>query len=102
MLQFAHVYSTPLEDCSPLQAEQVKPLTDTQVCAGGTLGEDSCKGDSGGPLMSVEQHPQRRTSQYFQIGIVSFGAIPCGAHTAPSVYTRVSKYLDWISGHIKE
>ncbi|KAJ9596104.1 hypothetical protein L9F63_012688 [Diploptera punctata] len=103
VLQFANqVYTTPLEECNPLQAEHVQPLTDTQLCAGGTLGEDACKGDSGGPLMSVEQHPNRRSKQYFQFGIVSFGAIPCGAHTTPSVYTRVSKYLDWILDHIEE
>ena len=102
VLQFANVYSTSIKDCSPLHEERVQPLTDNQLCAGGTLGEDACKGDSGGPLMSVEQHPQRRSAQYFQFGIVSFGAIPCGARNAPSVYTRVSKYLDWILDHIEE
>ncbi|PSN45981.1 Melanization protease 1 [Blattella germanica] len=100
-LKFTQVYGTPLEDCSPLQPEQMQPLSESQLCAGGTLGEDACRGDSGGPLMEVHQHPKRRSAQFFQMGIVSFGAIPCGAHMAPSVYTRVASYLNWILDHIE-
>ncbi|PNF22706.1 hypothetical protein B7P43_G07142, partial [Cryptotermes secundus] len=90
VLQFATVNSVPLEDCNSRQAAEVRPLGDTQLCAAGNSGEDACKGDSGGPLMDVVQLPTRRTAQIFQVGLVSFGSIPCGAQTTPSVYTRVS------------
>ena len=94
--------SVPLADCDSRQAGEVRPLTDGQLCAAGNSGEDACKGDSGGPLMDVVQLPTRRTAQIFQIGIVSFGSIPCGAQTSPSVYTRVSAYLGWILDHMTE
>jgi secreted trypsin-like serine protease len=102
VLQFATVNSIPLEDCNSRQAAEVRPLGDTQLCAAGNSGEDACKGDSGGPLMDIAQLPTRRTTQIFQVGIVSFGSIPCGAQTSPSVYTRVSAYLEWILEHIAE
>jgi secreted trypsin-like serine protease len=102
VLQFATVNSVPLEDCDSRQAVEVRPLADTQLCAAGNTGEDACKGDSGGPLMDTVQLPTRRTAQIFQVGIVSFGSIPCGAQTSPSVYTRVSAYVEWILDHIAE
>lgn len=94
--------SVPLEDCDSRQAEEVRPLVNTQLCAAGNTGEDACKGDSGGPLMHIGHLPTRHTAQTFQVGIISFGSIPCGAQTSPSVYTRVSAYLEWILDHISE
>ncbi|XP_063628905.1 chymotrypsin-1-like [Cydia splendana] len=63
-------------------------LTDYKICAG-TDGHDACWGDSGGPL----------TYNNVQIGLVSYGE-GCGKHS--SVYTRVSKYVKWISKTIKQ
>ena len=37
---------------------------------------------------------------YYQIGIISFGTKEC-ATGIPAVYTRVSVYLDWISGKME-
>lgn len=67
-------------------------LTDNMICAGRDMGgQDSCQGDSGGPLMvrASAQDPWRQT------GVVSFG-IGCALPNTPGVYTRVSRYLDWI------
>lgn len=70
-----------------------------QLCAGGRTGKDSCRGDSGGPLMSLEEDGPN--SNWFVIGIVSFGPSPCGTKDWPGVYTDVTKYAAWISNNIK-
>ncbi|XP_055636348.1 CLIP domain-containing serine protease B4-like [Toxorhynchites rutilus septentrionalis] len=65
-------------------------LRDTQLCAGGLAGKDTCTGDSGGPLM------KRIKANHFLYGIVSFGPNKCGTKDVPGVYTNVAKYTDWI------
>lgn len=47
-------------------------LIDSQMCAGGEGGKDSCNGDSGGPLMYFGDN-----NSWYATGIVSFGA-GCG------------------------
>ncbi|XP_031624790.1 basement membrane proteoglycan-like isoform X2 [Contarinia nasturtii] len=62
-----------------------------QYCAYDPHGRnDSCDGDSGGPL---QYFATNKTSTV--VGIVSFGVV-CGAPNFPSFYTRVAYYLDWI------
>ncbi|XP_076267700.1 brachyurin-like [Rhynchophorus ferrugineus] len=58
----------------------------THICLSGLDGKGSCNGDSGGPLVV------NRT----QVGIVSFGTSYGCAVGWPSVYTRVTAYLEWI------
>lgn len=70
-------------------------LGSSQICAGGQRGKDSCRGDSGGPLMSVERAADG-TGKWTAVGIVSFGPSPCGMEGWPGVYTRVSSFSDWI------
>ncbi|CAH0558761.1 unnamed protein product [Brassicogethes aeneus] len=67
-------------------------IQESQLCAGGVKLKDSCKGDSGGPLMAKAKND---TSQWYAEGIVSFGAA-CGEENWPAVYTRVSSFLPWI------
>ena len=81
----------PIVD-NPDCANTYSNLTDNMICAGRDMGgQDSCQGDSGGPLMvrASAQDPWRQT------GVVSFG-IGCALPNTPGVYTRVSRYLDWI------
>ncbi|MCL2913760.1 trypsin-like serine protease [Shewanella corallii] len=67
------------------------PITDAMICAGyAKIKKDSCNGDSGGPLF------MKRDGQYYQTGIVSWGARVCASENLPGVYVRVSKMLDWI------
>ncbi|XP_055693404.1 serine protease easter-like [Lutzomyia longipalpis] len=69
----------------------------SQICAGGRKGVNACRGDSGGPLMMVKD------DIWFVIGIVSFGPQICAYEhgvTAPSVYTKVSEYTDWIKSNM--
>lgn len=69
-------------------------IIEEQLCAGDHTGEkDTCEGDSGGPLqIRVEEND---AFVYHVVGVTSFGKA-CGMIGNPSVYTRVSKYIDWI------
>lgn len=59
------------------------------ICAVGSNLEDSCRGDSGGPMVdATDQH-------HVLVGIVAWGAI-CGQGW-PGVYTNIYHYLDWIN-----
>lgn len=66
-----------------------------QICAGGQRGKDSCRGDSGGPLMALER-TREGTGKWSAIGVVSFGPSPCGMPGWPGVYTKVSDFVPWI------
>uniref|UniRef100_A0A8C1Y1K2 Si:dkey-32n7.7 n=1 Tax=Cyprinus carpio TaxID=7962 RepID=A0A8C1Y1K2_CYPCA len=69
-------------------------ITDNMICAGLLEGgKDSCQGDSGGPMVS------RQSSVWVQSGIVSFGT-GCARPELPGVYTRVSRYQEWISSFV--
>ncbi|KAL9907227.1 trypsin-1 [Glossina fuscipes fuscipes] len=72
-------------------------IVETMLCAGYPKGgKDACQGDSGGPLIV------RDGSTVFRLaGIVSYG-YGCAAPNTPGVYTRVSKYLDWISSKTQD
>lgn len=79
--------------------EDKAELYESQVCAGGEVGKDSCGGDSGGPLMlpkSIDGPPR-----YFLIGVVSYGDTYCGDSATAGIYTKVSEYLDWIMGNMR-
>jgi len=71
--------------CRPgnLESWYTPPL---MVAAGGT-GKDTCKGDSGGPLLVARNGGS--SGKYTQIGISSFG-VGCGDKGYPSAYTEVN------------
>ncbi|XP_046988606.1 mite allergen Der p 3-like [Schistocerca americana] len=63
---------------------------DSQICAGvPDGGKGSCNGDSGGPLFVDGE----------VVGLVSY-AYGCARRGYPTIYTRVSSYIDWISGNV--
>ncbi|XP_059844634.1 granzyme A-like [Hypanus sabinus] len=63
-------------------------ITQDMICIGDPKGrKNSCKGDSGGPLICDKMYT----------GIVSFGEKGCPYPLIPRVYTLLTKkYIDWI------
>uniref|UniRef100_A0A8C0H4T2 Coagulation factor VII n=1 Tax=Chelonoidis abingdonii TaxID=106734 RepID=A0A8C0H4T2_CHEAB len=69
-------------------------ITENMFCAGDLSGtKDSCKGDSGGP------HVTKYKNTSFLTGVVSWGK-GCATEGTYGVYTRVSKYLEWLNNHM--
>jgi hypothetical protein len=61
------------------------------MCAGFEEGgKDSCKGDSGGPLIT-----QKTKNTFMLIGAVSWGE-GCAAKKLPGVYVKISEVNQWI------
>ncbi|XP_061394277.1 serine protease easter-like [Musca vetustissima] len=71
---------------------------ESQLCVGGEADIDVCSGDSGGPLMVIENTDGANV--YIVAGIVSYGPAPCGFEGWPSVHTKVGSYMDWIIGNL--
>ncbi|XP_031240158.1 renal glandular kallikrein-like [Mastomys coucha] len=62
-------------------------VTENMLCAGEMDGsKDTCKGDSGGPLIcdGVLQ------------GITSNGPVPCAKPNVPALYTKLIVFNDWM------
>ncbi|XP_043209740.1 phenoloxidase-activating factor 3-like [Amphibalanus amphitrite] len=85
------------DQCAQVFRRQQAVIGPNQMCAGGEAGRDSCSGDSGGPLMGVNQFGP----PYRIVGVVSFGVTRCGTANVPGVYTRVGQYLNWIMDNIR-
>ncbi|KAJ9580416.1 hypothetical protein L9F63_003940 [Diploptera punctata] len=73
-----------------------KGVQDNMVCAVDPEGrQDTCGGDSGGPLQILTPE----SNIYFIVGITSIGPSVCAGET-PGIYTRVSKYVDWVEKQV--
>ncbi|CAL8294789.1 unnamed protein product [Lota lota] len=63
----------------------------TMICAGGDGLISGCQGDSGGPLNCLTD------GEWKVHGVVSYGPSgDCNQYSKPTVFTRVSSFLDWI------
>jgi secreted trypsin-like serine protease len=69
-------------------------VTQNMICAGYMAGgTDACSGDSGGPLLTLEDN------HWYATGIVSWG-YGCASPNLPGVYTKVMNYIGWIKQHV--
>ncbi|XP_055638364.1 CLIP domain-containing serine protease B4-like isoform X2 [Toxorhynchites rutilus septentrionalis] len=93
---FVELNGVTLEECR--QQYRMANINDRQICAGGEAGKDSCKGDSGGPLMDVIMSNGQKA--YYLAGVVSFGK-QCAQKDIPGVYTKVNRFSDWILENIE-
>ncbi|XP_022176326.1 venom protease-like isoform X2 [Myzus persicae] len=84
-----------ITQCKQAYSNYKSVIDDKVICAGYPEGgKDSCRGDSGGPLMWSKRN------QFYLIGVVSYGFAECGDPGHPGVYTRVASYMDWILDRI--
>ncbi|XP_063880605.1 CLIP domain-containing serine protease HP8-like [Scylla paramamosain] len=83
----------PINDGEFCNAELRKgyPNPRSTLCAGGE-GKDTCKGDSGGPLILSNRFETKR----FVVGITSVGPAVCGRQSTQGLYTNVHFYVPWI------
>ena len=70
-------------------------IHDDMICAGyPNGGQDSCKGDSGGPMFFEDSN-----NNFIQVGIVSWGT-GCALPGKPGVYASVGYHYDWIVAQV--
>nr|XP_060513615.1 transmembrane protease serine 12 isoform X3 [Panthera onca] len=95
VLQEAEVHYISRKICdSEKSYGQIIP--NTSFCAGDEDGIfDTCRGDSGGPLMCYL--PEHR--RFFVMGITSYG-YGCGRKNFPGVYCGPSFYQQWLTDHL--
>ncbi|XP_033229489.1 mite allergen Der p 3-like [Belonocnema kinseyi] len=85
-LQRADLVISGQEFCREAYKEENLSIHDSQICAfDPDVKKGACHGDSGGPL----------TVEGKLVGLVSWSK-GCAEIDHPTVYTRVSKFLDWI------
>ncbi|XP_077009596.1 vitamin K-dependent protein C [Tamandua tetradactyla] len=92
VLNFIQIPVAPHNECAQAMYHKV---SENMLCAG-ILGDprDACEGDSGGPMVASFR------GTWFLVGLVSWGE-GCGNPHNFGIYTKVSRYLDWIHSHIK-
>ncbi|XP_035386193.1 neurotrypsin [Electrophorus electricus] len=89
-LQQASITILSKRHCKHRYADQ---FTGRMLCAGSAFGDrrvDSCRGDSGGPLMC-----KRENGTWVVYGVTSWGH-SCRQQNSPGVYTKVSAFVPWI------
>ncbi|XP_035682852.1 cationic trypsin-like [Branchiostoma floridae] len=92
---------SPIQDpgyCSQDNAWGSLMVSSILVCSGYEHGQDdSCDGDSGGPLIC----PSPDGSRWELQGIVNWGIKPCGQTNKPVMYARVTAFKSWIEQTIQ-
>jgi len=98
-LVYAHVNPVQYAKCKEQYADFVGNIPgdvyigNNVLCAGDNV-TDACSGDSGSPLLWVDD-----LQRWSVVGVVSFGPSVCGQQV-PGAYTKVESYLDFIKNII--
>ncbi|XP_043641967.1 ovochymase-2 [Drosophila teissieri] len=85
-----------LKAVSLKRLDQCNVSRDT-ICAGGNMG-DTCRADSGGPLVGKFKYLGK--TRHLQFGIVSYGNRECDG--SYGIYTDVNAYKSWIANVVLE
>lgn len=100
-LKYAAVPYVSQSDCANTYISWgIGGLPPSHICAGG-IRADACQGDSGGPL-SIEgaRWPTAGYTTNIQVGVTSFGPVPCGGPLNIGAYTNVAPFTKWINDEI--
>ncbi|XP_055943505.1 transmembrane protease serine 9-like [Argiope bruennichi] len=74
-------------------------LTDRHVCVYSLNTTGICHGDSGSPAV----YDDPLSGKPVAVGVASFISFPdCGLPLAPSVYTRIASFIDWLTETVGE
>lgn len=96
LLQYVKLPVVSQDECQASYASRSAGynITDNMFCAGYFEGgQDTCQGDSGGAFVMEDKLSQR----WVVFGLVSWGAPEdCGSQGLYGVYTRVTRYVEWI------
>ncbi|KAF8763769.1 Transmembrane protease serine 11B like protein [Argiope bruennichi] len=69
-------------------------ITDRHICVNSFRPTGVCYGDSGGPAV----YDDPLSGKPVAVGVASFiSFLGCGRPIAPSVYTRIASYIDWLT-----
>lgn len=79
--------------CAALPGYGAQKIHSRVLCAAAP-GRQTCRGDSGGPIVFREGAP-------VLVGVVSWGKERCTGDGQPGVYTRVAAYAPWIDGVLR-
>nr|XP_020633905.1 acrosin-like [Pogona vitticeps] len=91
VMQEAKVDRFPAEECNSTSWYN-GDIREHNLCAGyEKAGIDSCKGDSGGPLMCTEE----ASLPFWVIGVTSWSR-GCGKARRPGVYTATQPFYSWV------
>lgn len=72
-------------------------FTGNMFCAGDGDGSDSCRGDSGGPLLRQVKNTVTGEKRIYQIGVVSWSIPGCRNEGQYGFYTKLEHYQDWLN-----
>lgn len=85
ILKKYHLKYVPYSLCQLRYRDVAISIDDSDICAepAGNQSQDTCDGDSGGPLICYQE------GRAYIVGITSFGGSTCGDMQRPGVYRSV-------------